>query len=257
MASGSLSTCTLIPPVIDFSVESNLGELFLYPVPGRPSTSLSGHLSHFPRIPASSTPRLLSLSLHNTSWHLRSRSLQGTELTAQDLFSEFQTHGIKCYSEFPLTLKMQMSHIELIIFHQNPSDVFLSVTHQTYQKSVSSLPATDSIQANESWEVGSSKVSECSHFTPPPALWLPSSAVTCRGEYLLHQLPASSLPLFNPDSTRPPSVRVNNTTGDMPCCYFKWYPFLYLWRSQSPVWLQSPVWWPCVYIWPVSHNLCP
>lgn len=168
MAPGSLSTCTLVPPVIDFSVESNLGEFSLYLVPGRPSTSLPGHLSHSPRIPAGSAPRLLSLSLHNTPWHLRARALQGTEVTAQNLFSEFQAHGIKYYSEFPLTLKMQLSHIELIIFHQNPCDVFLSLTHQTYQKSISSLPATEFIQANESWEVGSLKVSMLPLCYPTP-----------------------------------------------------------------------------------------
>lgn len=179
MASGSISTCTLIPPVIDVSVESNLGELSLYPVPGRPSTSLPGHLSHFPRIPAGSIPRLLSLSLHNTPWHLRARALQGTEVTSQDLFSEFQTHGIKCYSEFPLTLKMQMSHIELIIFHQNPCDVFLPVTHQTYQNSISSLPATEFIQANESWEVGSPKVSVLALCFPPPPTSRLTAIVTC------------------------------------------------------------------------------
>lgn len=230
MASGSISTCTLIPPVIDVSVESNLGELSLYPVPGRPSASLPGHLSHFPRIPAGSTPRLLSLSLHNTPWHLRARALQGTEVTAQDLFSEFQTHGIKCYSEFPLTLKMQMSHIELIIFHQNPCDVFLPVTHQTYQKSISSLPATEFIQANKSWEVGLQR-SLCSLFAshhPPPVAWLPLSPVIFRAECLLHHLPASPLLLFSPDSTRPPSFRVKNTTDDMSCCYFKWYPLFYM-----------------------------
>lgn len=211
-------------------MESNLGELSLYPVPGRPSTSLPGHLSHFPRIPAGSIPRLLSLSLHNTPWHLRARALQGTEVTSQDLSSEFQTHGIKCYSEFPLTLKMQMSHIELIIFHQKPCDVFLPVTHQTYQNSISSLPATEFIQANESWEVGSPKVSVlplC--FPPPPTSRLTaSSPVIFRAECLLRHLPASPLLLFSPDSTRPPSFRVKNTTDDMSCCYFKWYPLFYM-----------------------------
>ena len=99
----------------------------------------------------------------------------------------------------------------------------------------------------------------CSLFAshrPPPVVWLPSSPVIFRAACLLHHLPASPLLLFSPDSTRPPSFRVKNTTDDMSCCYFKWYLLFYMWRSQSSVWLQRPTWWPCVYIWPLSHNLC-
>ena len=52
---GSLSTCTLFQPVIDFPAESNSGELSLYPVLGTPSTSLPGRTpSGFPRVPESS-----------------------------------------------------------------------------------------------------------------------------------------------------------------------------------------------------------
>ena len=61
-------------------------------------------------------PSTLPSSQQSTAF--RAHGFQSHRCPSLGYSSEFQTHGIKCYSACPLNLKTQTSQTELIIFHQ-------------------------------------------------------------------------------------------------------------------------------------------